>query len=86
MSKSIYNYFLILCDRYPRTFGPIGILDKSTDACIDGIEVLVSRIPNNYRILRKIFHIRIDAGREFISDTFRKWCGENNIRFTIVAS
>ena len=34
--ESRYNYFLILCDRFSRTFRLIGIQDKSTDACIDG--------------------------------------------------
>ena len=68
-----------------RTFRLIGIQDKSTDACIDGIELLVSRIPNHKRRLRKISHIRTDAGREFRSDTFRKWTSENNIRFTTAA-
>ena len=48
-SESRYNYFLILCDRFSRIFRLIGIKDKSTDACIDGIELLISRIPNNQR-------------------------------------
>ena len=30
-------------------------------------------------------HIRSDFGSEFRSDTFRKWCGENSIRFTTAA-
>jgi len=84
-SESRYNYFLILCDRFSRTFRLIGIQDKSTDACIDGIELLTSRIPNNKRKIRKISHIRTDAGSEFRSDTFRKWCSENNIRCTTAA-
>ena len=33
-----FNYFLILCDRFSRTFRICGIRDKTTDACIDGIE------------------------------------------------
>ena len=49
--ESRYNYFLILCDRYSRTFRLIGIQDKSTNACIDGIELLTSRIPNNKKNL-----------------------------------
>ena len=53
-----------MCDRYSRSFRLIGIQDKSNDACIDGIEVLVSRIPNNKRKLKKISNIRIDAGSE----------------------
>ena len=66
-----YNYFLILCDRFSRTFRWIGIQDKSSDACIDGIELLVlSRIPNNHRKVNRISHIRSDAGSEFRSDVF----------------
>ena len=45
----------------------------------------MSRIPNHKRKLRKISHIRTDAGSEFRSDTFRKWCSKNNIRFTTAA-
>ena len=83
--ESKYNYFLILCDRFSRTFRLIGIQDKSTDACIDGIELLTSRFPNRTRKIRRISHIRTDAGSEFRSDTFRKWCSENKIRFTTAA-
>ena len=81
-SESRYNYFLILCDRFSRTFRFIGIVDKTTDACIDGIELLISRIPNINKKIQRLTHIRTDAGSEFRSDTFRKWCSENNIRFT----
>ena len=83
--ESRYNYFLILCERYSRTFRLIGIQDKSINACIDGIELLTSRIRHNKRKFSRISHIRTDAGSEFRSDTFRKWCIENNIRFTTAA-
>ena len=83
--ESRYNYFLILCERYSRTFRLIGIQDKSINACIDGIELLTSRIRHNKRKFSRISHIRTDAGSEFRSDTFRKWCSENNIRFTTAA-
>ena len=52
-SKSRYNCFLILCDRYSMTFRPKGIQDKLTDAYFDGIELLVPRIPNSERKLKK---------------------------------
>ena len=68
-----------------RTFRLIGKQDKSRDACIDGIELLTSRFPNRNRKNRRISHIRNDASSEFRSDTFRKWCSENNIRFTTAA-
>ena len=68
-SESRSNYFSILCDRYSKAFKLIGIQDKLIDACIDGIELLVSRISNNKRNLRKISHIRTDAGnQEFKKD------------------
>ena len=82
--ESRYNYFLILCDRFSRTFSLICIQDKSTDACIDGIELLTSIFPNRNRKIRRISHIRTDAGSEFRSDTFRKWWS-NNIRFKTAA-
>ena len=47
LSESRYNYFLILYDRYSRTFRLIGRQDTSTDTCIDGIELLVSRTLEN---------------------------------------
>ena len=34
--ESRFDYFL-LCDRFSRTFRLIGIQDKSSEACIDGI-------------------------------------------------
>ena len=40
-----FNYFLILCDRFSRTFRICGIRDKTTDACIDGIELIISTMP-----------------------------------------
>ena len=84
-SKSRYNYFLILCDTFSRIFRLIGMQDKRTDSCIDGFELLVSRIPNTNKRIQRLTHIRTDAGSEFRSDTFRKWCSENNIRFTTAA-
>ena len=83
--ESRYNYFLILCDRYSRIFRLIGMRDKSTEACIDGIELLTSSIPTKDRRIKSINHIRSDAGSEFRSDTFRKWCSERKIRFTTAA-
>ena len=74
-----------MCDRFSRTFRLIGRQDKSSGACIDGIELLLSRIPNNHRKINRISHIRSDAGNEFRSDVFRKWCSENKIRFTTAA-
>ncbi len=56
-TESKYNYFLILCDRFSRTFNLIGIQDKSSEACIDGIELLLSRLPNNNKIVNRISHI-----------------------------
>ena len=80
-----FNYFLILCDRFSRTFRICGIRDKTTDACIDGIELIISTMPGKNRQPKSIQHIRSDAGTEFRSDTFRKWCGENNIHFNSAA-
>ena len=84
-TESKFNFCFILCDRFSRTFRLIGIQDKSSEACIDGIELLLSRLPNNNKIVNKISHIRSDAGTEFRSDTFRKWCSVNKIRFTTAA-
>ena len=85
-SESRFNYFLILCDRYSRIFRLIGIKDKSSEACIDGIEQIISNVSQlKDKLPRNIVHIRSDFGSEFRSDTFRKWCGENSIRFTTAA-
>ena len=53
-----FNYFLILCDRFSRTFRICGIRDKTTDACIDGIELIISTMPVTNRQPRSIQHIR----------------------------
>ena len=71
-TESRYNYFLILYDRSSRTFRLIGIQDKSSEACIDGIEQIISRIPNDRTRINRISHIWSDAVSEFKSDTFRK--------------
>ena len=80
-----YNYFLILCDRYSRIFRICGIRDKSSEACIDGIELLIPNLPCTQRQPATIKHIRSDAGSEFRSDVFRKWCSENKIHFNTAA-
>ena len=82
-TDSRFNYYLILCDRYTRVFRFICIKDKSSEACIDGIEQIISNIPQlKDKLPKSIVHIRSGFGSEFRSDTFRKWCGKNTIRFT----
>ena len=80
-----FNYFLIFCDRYSQIFRLCGIRDKSTEACIDGIELIISNLSLHQRKSHTIKHVRSDAGSEFRSDTFRKWCSENRIQFTSAA-
>ena len=80
-ADTIFNYFLILCDRYSRIFRMCGIKDKTTDVCIDGIELIISTMSGTQRQPQSIQHICSDAGTEFRSDTFRKWCSENKIHF-----
>lgn len=80
-TESRYNYFRILCERYSKIFCLIGIQDKSSEACVDGIELLKSNIPTQTRKIRTTTHRRTDAWSEFRSDTFRKWCSEKGIRF-----
>ena len=85
-TDSRFNYYLKLCDRFSRIFRSIGIKDKSSDACIDDIEQIISNIPYlKNKLPKNIVHIKSDFGSEFRSDTFRKWCAENSIRFTTVA-
>ena len=80
-----FNYFLILCDRFSRIFGIYGKRDKTTDACIDGIELIISTMPGTSRQPFSIQHICSDTGTEFQSDTFRKWCSKNKIHFNSAA-
>ena len=56
--ESKFNYFLILCDRYSRIFKTIGIRDKTSEACVNGIEQLI--YPTFSKNLMKITHIRLD--------------------------
>ena len=78
-----FNYFLIFCDRYSRLFRICGIRDKSTDACIDGIELIISNLSIHQHTPQTIHHVHSDAGSEFRSDTFRKWCSGNKIHFEL---
>ena len=45
LSESRYGCYLISCDRYSRIFRVCGIRDKTTDACIDGINLILSSLP-----------------------------------------
>ena len=60
-----FNYFLIFYDRYSRLFCICGIRDKSTDACIDGKELIISNLSIHQRTPQTIRHVRSDAGSEF---------------------
>ena len=85
LSKSSFNYFLIIYNRYSRVYIIIVALeDKSTDIFIGGLEKLISKFSYLERILKSINHIKVDIGLELRSDTFGKQCGENNIQFNTV--
>ena len=45
-ADSRFNYYLILCDRYSRIFRSICIKGKSSEACIDCIEQIISNSHN----------------------------------------
>ena len=62
LNESKVNYFLILCDRYSRIFKAIGLKDKSSEACIDVIEQLISNFLYLETNLKRSNHIRSDAG------------------------
>ena len=61
-NESKVIYFLILCDRYSRIFRAIGLKDKSSEACIDVIEQLISNFLYLETNLKRSNHIRSDAG------------------------
>ena len=52
-----FNYLRILRDRFSHTFRMCGIQDKTTDACIDGIELIISTMSGAQRQPRSIQHI-----------------------------
>ena len=73
LSKSSFNYFLIIYNRYSRVYIIIVALeDKSTDIFIGGLEKLISKFSYLERILKSINHIKVDIGLELRSDTFGK--------------
>ena len=53
--------------------------DKSSEACIDGIEFLLSNLPSTQRQPLLIRHIQSDAGSELQSATFRNGVGKTNV-------
>ena len=53
------NYFLIFCDHYSRLFYICGIRDKSTDTCIDGIELIISNLSIHQSTPQTIRHVRV---------------------------
>ncbi len=58
-ADSQFNYFLIFCDRYSRLFRICGIKDKTTGACIDGIELIISTIPGDNQQPKAIIDISV---------------------------
>ena len=84
-SESRYECYLIFCDRYCRIFRVCVMRDKTTDACIDGINLILSSLPIQNKHISHLTHIYSDAGSEFRSDTFRKWYSDNNIKFSSAA-
>ena len=60
-----FNYFLIFCDRYSRLFRICGTQDKSIDACIDGIELIISNLSIHQRTPQTICNVHSDTGSEF---------------------
>lgn len=46
---------------------------------------LISHFSTVSKKAKKLIHLRSDAGLEFRSDTFRKWCGENKLKFDTAA-
>ena len=72
-SDSRFNYCLISCDRYARNFRSIGIKDKSSGACIDGIEQIIFNILHlRDKSPKSIVHIKNDFDSELRHDTFRE--------------
>ena len=80
-----FNNLLIFCDPYSQTFRLCGIWDKSTNVCIDSIELIISNISICQKNSQTIQHVLGNAGSEFWSVTFRKLCSENKIQFTSAA-
>ena len=62
-----------------------GIRDEMADVCIDGIELIISTMLGTQRQPQSMQHTCSDAGTEFRSDIFRKWCSENKIHFNSAA-
>ena len=84
-SKSRYWHNLIFHNRYFRIFRLCGIRDKTTDACIDGINLIISSIPLKNKHISHVTHICSDSGSEFASDTFQKWYSDNKNKFSSIA-
>ncbi len=80
-TESRFHNVLILCDRFSRMFRLLHIRDTISEACIDGLEQIISIISHLQINLPKIIvHIAKDFGCEFRSETYLKWCRENSIR------
>ena len=82
-SEFSFNYFLTICDRYSRMVRLIGIRNKITEACIDGLKQIISNILGlRIKFSKNITHIMTDLGSEFRLDTFQKRYGDHSICFT----
>ena len=51
-----FKYFLIQCIRFSCTFWIYGLRDKTIHACINGIELIISTMPDTNRQPRSIQH------------------------------
>jgi hypothetical protein len=73
--------FLFVCDPISRYADKISVPDKSAATTILKLESWIGRM------LKKEFnmflYLRSDAGTNFTSDEFKKWCEKNHIKLTV---
>ena len=53
-AESRYNYFFMMIDRFSCTFRICGIQDKSSEACIDATELIISQLNSTSRRIKSI--------------------------------
>ena len=78
------KYYLFLCDPISRYVEKLNVLDKSSEEAIKTLTKWKGEMLK--KGFEMLIYLRSDAGTNFSSDEFKKWCTEENIVLTLAGT
>ena len=86
-SSTYFPYYLMICCAYSRYFKLGDLKDYSASEVIEAMEEFqaTNRPFDGYSFKDHCEEIHVDAGSQFVSEEFRRWCRDNNIELVIAA-